>query len=40
MTNWKLTNAEDQNFNDLYLNITVVSGNTSTPTETATATPE
>ena len=40
VTNWKLTNAEGQNFYDLYLNITIVSGNTSTPTQTATATPE
>jgi len=40
VTNWKVTNSEGQNFYDLYLNITVVAGNTSTPTETATATPE
>lgn len=40
VTNWKLTNADGQNFYDLYLNVVVVSGNTSTPTETATSTPE
>ncbi len=40
VTNWKLTNADGQNFYDLFLNVTVVAGNTSTPTETATATPE
>ncbi len=40
ITNWKLSNADGQNFYDLYLKVTVVAGNTSTPTETATATPE
>ena len=40
ITNWKLSNADGQNFYDLYLKVIVVAGNTSTPTETATATPE
>ncbi len=40
VSNWKLTNAEGQNFYDLYLNLVIVSGPTRTPTPTITPTPE